>query len=185
MADDGGRRLLCVGGAPGAGKSTLGALAARAAGAALVDLDSVTTPLVEEVAAVLGEVADLDRGRYAGLREARYRCLAGVAADCLRSGADVVAVAPFTREASSGAGWRAWGVALGARSVTTCWLEVDPGAAARRTAERALPRDRAKAGVRPSGAAPVDRQGVDLVLDTSETASEDLAARLLEAWRHA
>jgi predicted kinase len=191
-APAGAGRLLCVGGAPGAGKTTVGALVARAARAAVVDLDSVTTALVEAVAAGLGEDADLDAPRYAALRGARYACLDAVVGDCLRAGSDVVAVAPFTREAADARAWRDRGRALGAASVTLVWLDLDPGVAAARAAARGAPRDLAKAGRPPAtaaaaptpapSAASVDRGGFDLVLDAAAGLPDELAARVLARW---
>ncbi len=180
MSTDRPGRLICVGGAPGSGKTTVGALVARSVGAALVDLDSVTTPLVEAVAAAAGEVADLDAPRYAALRDARYACLAAVVADCLAAGVDVVAVAPFTREAVDGT-WREWGVASGARSVTTCWLDLDPDEAVRRADARGLPRDRAKGG-NPRAPVLVAPSSVDLLVDAGAGAPGPLAAAVAHAW---
>lgn len=172
-----GGTLVCVGGSPGAGKTTVGALVAAAAGCCLVDLDSVTTPLVEAFAASVGEVADLDAPRFAALRDARYACLAAVVSDNLRAGRAVVAVAPFTTEAADAVAWRALARSWGATRVVLCWLDVRPEVAAARAAARGLPRDVAKAA-RAAGApgAPgaggghpasdvVDREGIDRVLD--------------------
>lgn len=177
----GSGRLLCVGGVAGSGKTTLAGAVARARRAALVDLDSVTTPLVEAVAAAAGEVADLDAPRWAALRDARYRCLAAVVGDVLRAGVDVVAVAPFTREAADAAVWGAWGSDLGASSVATCWLDLDPGVAAARARARGAERDLAKAGA-PSAPALVDRAGIDLVVDAAAS-PERLVDEVLAAWR--
>ncbi|GGL29230.1 AAA family ATPase [Phycicoccus endophyticus] len=176
-----GPGLVCVGGAPGAGKTTVGALVARGRRAALVDLDSATTPLLEAFAAELGEPADLDAPRLAAVRDARYACLAGVVADCLACGVDVVVVAPFTREGADARVWRAWGLALGAGSVTTCWLTGDPAVAAARRAGRGAPRDLAGSGAH-AGSAAADLEGVDVVLDASDATAEELAARLAGAW---
>lgn len=163
----------------------------------LVDLDSVTTPLVEAVAAGLGLVADLDAPRFAALRDARYACLAAVVADNVRAGRDVVAVAPFTSEATDAVAWREIGIAWGAARVVLCWLDVDPREAARRVAERALPRDLAKAAdPAPAGAASagaggpasasarpagVDRSGFDVVADGSRPVAETCARVLAVA----
>lgn len=182
-----GGTLVCVGGAPGAGKTTVGALVAAAAGLALVDLDSVTTPLVEAVAATLGTVADLDAPRFTALRQARYACLAEVVADNLRAGLGVVAVAPFSAEAADAVGWRQQGLAWGARRVVLCWLDVDPEVAAARAAARGLPRDLAKAGRATGRAAAggdgtespvVDRDGIDVVSEVGSD-SRDAAERIL------
>ena len=175
----GAGRLLCLGGGPGDGKSTVGRLVAGSTRAAVVDLDSVTTALVEAVAAAAGEAADLDAPRWAALRPARYACLAAVCGDCLAAGVDVVAVAPFTRESADGAAWTAWGRALGARTVTTVWLDLDPGVAASRRAARGLPRDLAGSG---RGAHDAGRRPeADLVLDASAD-PQTLAGAVVAAW---
>jgi predicted kinase len=172
-----GGTLVCVAGSPGAGKTTVGALVAAAAGCRLVDLDSVTTPLVEAFAASVGAVADLDAPRFAALRDARYACLGAVVSDNLRAGRSVVAVAPFTTEAADAVAWRVLARTWGATRVVLCWLDVSAEVAAARAAARGLPRDLAKAA-RPAGAAGdagpggghpasgvVDRRGLDVVLD--------------------
>ena len=106
------------------GKTTVETLVAHAAGLCLVDLDSVTTPLVEAFAAALGDVADLDAPRFVALRDARFSCLAAVASDDLRAGRDVIA--PFTAESTDASAWRAHGARWGADRVVLCWLDVDP-----------------------------------------------------------
>lgn len=182
-----GGTLVCVGGSPGAGKTTVGALVAGAGGCSLVDLDSVTTALVEAFAASLGAVADLDSPRFAALRDARYACLAAVVSDNLCAGRSVVAVAPFTTEAADAVAWRELGRAWGATRVVLCWLDLDPAIAAARAAARGLPRDVAKAGragERSSSggehpASPVvDRDALDLVLDGAADPEESCAAVL-------
>lgn len=191
--------LVCVGGSPGAGKTTVGTLVAAAGEMTVVDLDSVTTALVEAFAVGLGVVADLDAPRFAALRDARYACLAAVVADNLRAGRDVVAVAPFTSEAADAVAWRERGRQWGAGEVVLCWLDVDAAEAARRVGERGLPRDLAKAGRttttgRPgaAGAAPasgpvtgptVDRAGLDVVADGTRPLEETCARVLAAAGR--
>jgi predicted kinase len=157
--------LVCVGGSPGAGKTTVGALVAADGGLCLVDLDSVTTPLVEAFAASLDTVADLDSPRFAALRDARYRCLGEVAADNLRAGRSVVAVAPFTSEAADAVAWRALGRTWGAARVVLCWLDLDPAEAAARAAARGLPRDLAKATRAAGGTSAVGERAASRVVD--------------------
>ena len=169
--------LVCVGGAPGAGKTTVGALVAAANRMCLVDLDSVTTALVEAFAADLGTAADLDAPGFARLRPARYACLGQVVSDNLRAGLDVVAVAPFTTEVGDARAWREQAAAWGAARVVLCWLDVEPAESARRTAARRLPRDLAKAGARPASTV-VDRAGLDLVLDAAADPAVSCAAVL-------
>ncbi len=180
--------LVCIGGPPGAGKSTVGALVAASGGLSLVDLDSVTTALVEAFASSLGLEADLDAPRFAGLRAARYACLGRVVRDNLVAGRDVVAVAPFTAEGSDAGAWRGLAESWGAASVVLCWLDLDLGEAGRRVAARGLPRDLAKRG-RPPGPPGgavvnhrVDRGGLDLVVDGRAPAVA-IAAQVLAASR--
>ena len=181
-ADPRAGTLVCVGGAPGAGKTTVGSLVAAAGGLCLVDLDSVTTPLVEAFAASLGAVADLDAPQFAALRAARYTCLGEVVADNLRAGRGVVAVAPLTSEAADAVAWRERALSWGATRAVLVWLDVDHGEAAARAAARGLPRDLAKAGREPAAgrdgtaSTVVDRTGIDLVLDGSAGARDAAAA---------
>lgn len=178
-----GGRLLCVGGPPGSGKTTVGRLLAGTVRAALVDLDSVTTPLVDAVAVQLGIPVALDGPPLNRLREARYACLAEVIRDALVGRVDVVAVAPFTREAADAGTWRAWGTALGATSVTVCWLELSPDLARARAIARGLARDLALSDDASTTAAGTvrDGPGIDLVLDAT-AATDALVAQLRSVW---
>ena len=94
--------LVC--GAPGSGKSTVGALVARGLRAALLDLDTATASLV----AVIGELHgtdNLDDPSFARrTRAARYEALTSLAEDNLAAGISAVMVAPFTLERRDPAG---------------------------------------------------------------------------------
>lgn len=155
--------LLCIGGLPGAGKTTVGTSLAKRLAWALADLDSVTTPLMSAVAAEQNIDLDLQLPALAAFRGARYACLAAVCRDNLRIGRDVIAVAPFTAESTSTDRMAAWRAAVGGDAqarVVLAWLDVDAGTAARRRHRRGAPRD--AAGADP---APVDPSGADIVID--------------------
>ena len=98
---------VLLSGWPGSGKSTVGRVLAQRLGAALLDQDTVTGPLVSVVADLVG-VHDLDDDRLARpTRDARYETIAAVAEENLHVGMPVVLVAPFTRERRNLSAWEA------------------------------------------------------------------------------
>lgn len=175
---DGSGMVLCIGGPPGAGKTSVGAVLARRLGWALADLDSVTTPLMAAVAAERGLPLDLQIPALAALRDARYECLAAVCRDNLLVGTSVIATAPFTAEATDVQSLAAWRTAVAGGTdarVTLAWLDVDATTAAQRRLLRGADRDAAGREVKP-----VDPVAADLVVAGGagvESVADDL-------WRH-
>jgi predicted kinase len=141
-----GLPAVLLAGWPGSGKSTIGRALARRLGAALVDQDTVTGPLVAVVADLVG-VHDLDDARLAGpTRQARYDTVVDVAEDNLRVGTPVVLVAPFSRERCDLHAWESLDRRLRAAggAPLLVWLQLDPAAVVRRLQARGAPRDLAK-----------------------------------------
>lgn len=138
--------VLALTGAPGSGKSTTARELARTTGAAILDQDSMTNPLVDVVAGLIG-ANDYDDARLTALvRAARYSCLTRVAADCLAAGLPAILVAPFTAERHETERWSQWEseiAAAGGRAVLG-WLRLDAPELRRRIVERGLDRDVAK-----------------------------------------
>ncbi|WP_298885242.1 AAA family ATPase [uncultured Serinicoccus sp.] len=137
---------VAVTGAPGAGKTSTGQELARVLGAALLDLDTVTNPLVDLLLASLGGQGYDDPQVAPQVRRARYACLVGAAQDCLRTGTPVVLVAPFTAERADPGVW-----AVLARTLTEAggdpwlaWLEISAGELGERLRARGAQRDHAK-----------------------------------------
>jgi predicted kinase len=133
-------------GPPAAGKSTVGRALARRLGAALVDQDTVTAPLVAVVADLVG-VHDLDDARLAEpTRQARYETVTALAEDNLRVGNPVVLVAPFTSERRELAAWTALDRRLrgAGGSPLLVWLQLPPATAVERLRARGAVRDLAK-----------------------------------------
>ena len=147
-ASEGGSRplALLICGAPGSGKSTVGALLARQLGAALLDLDSATAGLTAVIAGLHG-TGDLDDPELARLtRAARYETIATLAEDNLAAGISVVMVAPFTRERRDPGAWGTLERRLdqvGARA-TMVWLRICADDVRRRIEKRGAGRDLAK-----------------------------------------
>jgi predicted kinase len=131
---------------PAAGKSSVGRELARRLGAALVDQDTATAPLVAVVADLVG-VQDLDDDRLAGpTRGARYETVTAIAEDNLRIGTPVVLVAPFTAERRDLAAWQALERRLRAAggSPLMVWLRLRPATVVQRLRARGAARDLAK-----------------------------------------
>jgi predicted kinase len=136
---------VLVSGPPATGKSTLAHALAPRLGAAILDLDVATGPLVGVVSDLIG-VRDLNDPALARLtRDARYDALLALASDNLRAGRPVVLVAPFSAERSQPSAWAATVARIAAEPVLL-WLHLPPAELVRRLAGRALPRDEDKIG---------------------------------------
>jgi sugar-phosphatase len=149
-------RVVVLAGPAGAGKSTLGAALARRTGATLLDLDTVTGRLLDEVFPATGLPGHWNEDRHRHLvRPARYAALLAVAGDQLRLDHDVVLTAPFSRELRGGRVWEALQRSLSPVDPLVVWLHAAPEVLSRRLAERAEPRDAVRHARR--SAAPVPR----------------------------
>jgi predicted kinase len=137
---------MLVSGAPGSGKSTVGAVIARRLRAALLDLDTAT----ESLTAVIGQLHgshDLDDPDLARVtRAARYEAVFALAEANLAIGVSAVMVAPFSLERRDATAWAALQRRLehvGART-SLVWLRVSADEVRRRVGARGLERDLAK-----------------------------------------
>lgn len=140
------RLALAITGAPGSGKSSTGRELAALMGAALLDLDTLTNPMVDVVMDALGGQG-YDDARVAPLmRRARYECLIGAAEDSLRAGTSVVMVAPFTAERSDLQAWSTLSGRLEAAGgqPQLVWVQIGPEELAHRLTLRQASRDRSK-----------------------------------------
>jgi predicted kinase len=141
-----GLPVVLLSGSAGSGKSTVGRALAGRLGAALVDQDTVTGPLVSVVAELVG-VHNLDDPRLAGpTRDARYETVAALAEENLRVGVPVVLVAPFSRERRDLQAWEALESRLRAAggSPLLVWLNLQPTAVVARLQARGAARDLSK-----------------------------------------
>jgi predicted kinase len=136
--------LIC--GAPGSGKSTVGAVMARRLRAALLDLDTATSSLTAVIIALQGR-DDLDDPELGALtRSARYETIARLAEDNLAAGISAVMVAPFTTERRDPLAWEALRDRMGkvGASTTMVWLRISAEDVLERVEQRGARRDLAK-----------------------------------------
>jgi sugar-phosphatase len=167
--------IVVVAGAAGSGKSTLGLELARSLGAALLDLDTLTNPLLEGLGAQLAGGAHWNDPALRGLvRPARYAALRAALADQVRAGGSAVLVAPFTAELLGGPEWEQLVEAAGS-APQVVWLVASPELLADRRRLRSARRD-AHVVDPPADHAPVVAHlGVDASLPTADQLADVLA----------
>lgn len=132
-------RIVLVSGPAGSGKSTLGQALARRLGAAFLDLDVMTNPVLEALQrdGLFGDRHWNDPSLRPVLRPARYAALReSVAAQAVPT----VAVAPWSAELAGGGEWRELVEMLG-REPAVVWLRAGAELLAARRAGRGVDRD--------------------------------------------
>ncbi|PNW07684.1 hypothetical protein C1632_16705 [Microbacterium testaceum] len=132
---------VVVAGTAGSGKTTLGRRIAETLRAPLVDLDSVTTPLLDALPADELGGHWLTSPHASAIRAGRYAALRATAADALSTTGRVVVVAPFTAELSGGSEWQALRAALAPAEPHVVHVDGDPAVLASRRISRGASRD--------------------------------------------
>ncbi|MFJ4161463.1 HAD-IA family hydrolase [Microbacterium testaceum] len=166
---------VLVAGTAGSGKSTLGRAIAETLRAPLVDLDSVTTPLLDALPADAFGGHWLTSPHAPAIRAGRYAALRATAADALATAGRVVIVAPFTAELSGGADWQALVAALAPAEPHVVHVDGDPAVLSSRRTARGASRDAHRPDVAPAAPAiPV------IALDAELSTAQQLA-RVLPA----
>jgi sugar-phosphatase len=154
-----------VAGPAGSGKSTLGRALAAQRAAVLLDLDTVTNPLLDALGPVLAPDGHWnDPGRRDAVRPARYAALLAVAADQVVD--EIVLVAPFTAELRGGDEWSTLLAAVAPAQPRVVWLDGESALYERRRAARGEPRDRVP--VVPQGQPAIAHQRVDAAAPTDD-----------------
>lgn len=159
------RVVIVVAGIAGTGKTTLGRRLARTIDATLLDLDSMTNPLLD------GLADWVPQGRHWNdptlreqVRSARYAALRLALAD--QSHRPTVCVAPFTQELQGGQRWLQLVEAAGVVPIVV-WLAGDAQTIAQRRATRAAVRDAVSERI--EAAQPqVDHLRIDISLSTQQ-----------------
>jgi hypothetical protein len=179
--------VICCAGPPGCGKSVVGAALAGRLRWAVVDQDSSTNPLMEQVAIAAGIPFDLDEPRLRGaVRAARYACVTAVGRDNARIGVPTVLVAPFTSELSDPAAYEHLVAAVAPGVLHLVLVDTPAEIRAARTAARGADRDRKPPG---TAAAPGDGAKESLTRPTGVLVvpglepPEAIAARIIDTLR--
>lgn len=158
---------VVVAGTAGSGKSTLGRALARELRMPLLDLDTVTNPLLEALPDGVFGGHWLSSPLAAQIRAGRYAALRAVAGDAVATAGGAVLVAPFTAELQGGADWDALVGALAPAQVHVVHVIGDPALLAARRRARGEARDAHRTDVAaPAPAVPV--LTVDAELSTAQ-----------------
>lgn len=152
---------VAVAGVAGSGKSTLGRAVARRLRAPLLDLDTLTNPLLDALGAEVFDGHWLASRHAALVRRVRYAALLATAAEVLGSAGRVVLVAPFTAELAGGDAWRALEAATRPATLRMVRLVGSPELFAARRAGRGTVRDQHRPTGAEAGAAAVPVLDVD------------------------
>jgi sugar-phosphatase len=96
---------VAIAGVAGSGKTTLGHALARSFSLALLDLDSLTNPLLDELNEPVLGAHWLSSPHAQAIRDGRYAALREAAKDVVHTAGGVVLVAPFTSELQGGPTW--------------------------------------------------------------------------------
>ncbi len=164
---------IAIAGVAGSGKSTLGRAVAARLHAPLLDLDTLTNPLLDTLGDVVFGSHWLSSAHAPAIRQGRYAALLATAGDVLDSAGGVVLVAPFTAELAGGAAWQDLVGAVRPATLRLVQIVGSPDLFARRRATRGTERDRH----RPSGSeAPA---AVPVVTVDAELSREAQLARVL------
>ena len=182
-----GPPVVCCAGPAGSGKSSVGAALATRLGWAVVDQDSATNPLMEQVAAAAGVPFDLDAPRLRGpVRDARYACVTAVARDNARLGVSTILVAPFTAELNDRAAFDRLREAVEPGRAHLVLVDTPESVRRARSALRATARDRtpkppARAQDGPTGHG--STRPTDIVVVSGLETPEATASRIIETLR--
>ncbi|MFC6356370.1 HAD-IA family hydrolase [Luethyella okanaganae] len=164
---------IAISGVAGSGKTTLGRALAMRLGAPLVDLDSVTNPLLDALPPETPGGHWLSSPHAAEIRAGRYAALRAVAADAVATARAVVLVAPFTAELAGGDEWRTLRAAVAPAELRMVHLTGGAGLLAQRRAARGELRD----AHRPEGDFPAPT--VPVIFVDAELSTEQQLGRLL------
>jgi sugar-phosphatase len=171
--------VIAVAGVAGSGKTTLGRALATTLGLPLLDLDSVTNPLLDTIADVAWGAHWLAAPHQAAIRTGRYASLLAVAKDVVDTTGGCVLVAPWTSELRGGEAWATLEGIVG-RRLKVIHLTGDPDLFALRRSGRSEPRDAFRPDV-PDAAPPT---AIPVISIDADLTTEQQLQRALVALGH-
>ena len=168
--------VIAVAGLAGSGKSTLGKALAVALPAPLLDLDSMTNPLLDAIPDETLGGHWLASPHSGAIRDGRYAALRAVARDVVGTAGQAVLVAPFTAELQGGADWELLRAAVGTADLCVVHIAGTEELFASRRADRCEVRDQHRVPAPPASPPAVPVVTVDGELSTGQQLLRVLAA---------
>jgi sugar-phosphatase len=168
--------VVAVAGVAGSGKSTLGRALATALRAPMLDLDSLTNPLLNRLPADIFGGHWLACPHRDAVRDGRYAALRVVTRDTVSTARRAVLVAPFTAELRGGKEWDLLREASGDADLCMVHIDGDADLFAARRAQRSAERDQHRTPRPPAPPPAVPVLAVDGELTTDQQLRRVLAA---------
>lgn len=156
--------MIAVSGVAGSGKTTLGRALAEELRLPLLDLDTLTVPLLDRLHGPLFDDHWLAPPHGATVRGARYAALRATAAEVVATAGGAVLVAPFTAELTGASEWTDLLDALAPAEVRMIHLRGSSELFARRRAARSESRDAHRTDAGPAAAPAVPHLSIDAEL---------------------
>lgn len=179
LLSNGSAVVIAVAGPAGSGKSTLGRTLAEALRLPLLDLDTLSTPLLDRLHGPVFDEHWLTHPRADDIRAARYAALRATAAEVISTAGSAVLAAPFTAELTGGPEWTELVRSVAPAELHLVHLQGDPELFAARRAGRGAERD----AHRPSTAAPPSPAVPHIAID-AELSPAQQRFRVLRALDH-
>ncbi|MFI5894541.1 AAA family ATPase [Actinoplanes sp. NPDC051513] len=168
--------VVAIAGVAGSGKSTLGRALAAALGAPMLDLDSITNPLLDHLPADIFGDHWLASPHHEAIRDGRYAALRAVTRDTLSTAGQAVLVAPFTAELRGGKDWDLLREASDPATLLMIHIDGDADLFAARRAQRGEGRDRHRTPPPPAPPPAVPVLAIDAAHTTDQQLRRVLAA---------
>ncbi|WP_308408139.1 HAD-IA family hydrolase [Streptomyces mayonensis] len=153
--------MIAVSGVAGSGKTTLGRALAKELRLPLLDLDTLTVPLLDQLHGTLFGDHWLAPAHAPAVRPARYSVLRATASEVVATAGGAVLVAPFTAELTGGRAWTDLLDAVAPAELRMVNLRGSAKLFARRRAERSEPRDQHRADTGPAASPAVPHLSIN------------------------